>query len=133
MSKEDLDERREELIRDERVRQMIRVRAYEIYQMRGPQPGGQAQDWFQAENEVLSFLIADESRQIENGSLQVENERSTPSTPIAATPAKATATKKSSSRFASAAKTAPKKRTTKKPPDTKPKPARKRSTPKEPE
>lgn len=132
MSKEDLDERREELIRDERVRQMIRVRAYEIYQMRGPQPGGQAQDWFQAENEVLSFLIADESRQIENESRQVENERSTASTPVAAAPEKAIATKKSSSRIASAAKTTPKKRTTKKPPDTKPKPARKRSTPKEP-
>jgi hypothetical protein len=132
MSKEDLNERREELIRDERVRQMIRVRAYEIYQMRGPQPGGQAQDWFQAENEVLSFLIADESRQIENESRQVEIEPSTASTPVAAAPAKATATKKSSSRIASAAKTTSKKRTTKKPPDTKPKPPRKRSTPKEP-
>jgi hypothetical protein len=133
MSKEDLDERREELIRDERVRQMIRVRAYEIYQMRGPQPGGQAQDWFQAENEVLSFLIADESRQIENESRKVEIEPSTASTTVAAAPAKATATKKSSSRIASAAKTTSKKRTTKKPPDTEPKPARKRSTPKEPE
>lgn len=125
MSKQDLDERREELIRDERVRQMIRVRAYEIYQMRGPQPGGQAQDWFQAENEVLSFLIADESRQI-------ENEPSTASAPVAASPAKATVTKKSSSRIASAARTTSKKRITKKSPDTKPKPARKRSTPKEP-
>lgn len=133
MSKEDLDEHREELIRDERVRQMIRVRAYEIYQMRGPQPGGEAQDWFQAESEVLSFLIADESRQIENDSRQVENEPSPASAPVAATPAKATATKKSSSRIASAAKPASKKRTTRKAADTKPKPARKRSTPKEPE
>jgi hypothetical protein len=132
MSKEDLDERREELIRDERVRQMIRVRAYEIYQMRGPQGGGQAQDWFQAENEVLSFLIADESRQIENESRQVESAPSTASTPVAAKPAKATATKKSSSRIASAAKPASKTRTTRKPADTKPKPARKRSNPKEP-
>ena len=132
MSKQDLDERREELIRDERVRQMIRVRAYEIYQMRGPQPGGQAQDWFQAENEVLSFLIA-ESRQIENESRQVENEPSTASAPVAATPAKATATKKSSPRVASAAKPSSKKRATRKPADTKPKPARKRAIPKEPE
>ena len=133
MSKEDLDERREELIRDERVRQMIRVRAYEISQMRGPQPGGQAQDWFQAENEVLSFLIADESRQIEKESRQVENEPPTTSMPVAAKPAKATATKKSSSPVASAAKPASKKRTTRKPADTRPKPARKRSTPREPE
>lgn len=133
MSKEDLDEHREELIRDERVRQMIRVRAYEIYQMRGPQPGGQAQDWFQAESEVLSFLIADESRQIENESRQAENQSSPANTPVAATPAKATAAKKSSSRIASAAKPASKKRTTRKEADTKPKPARKRSTPKEPE
>jgi len=133
MSKEDFDKRREELIRDERVRQMIRVRAYEIYQMRGPQPGGQAQDWFQAENEVLSFLIADESRQIENESRQVENEPSTASAPVAGTPAKATAAKKSSSRIAPAAKPSSKKRTTKKPANTKPKPARKRTTPSEPE
>jgi len=133
MSKEDFDERREELIRDERVRQMIRVRAYEIYQMRGPQSGGQAQDWFQAENEVLSFLIADESRQIEKESRPVENEPSPARTPVAATPAKATATKKSSSRNASAAKPASKKRTTRKSADTNPKPARKRSTPKEPQ
>lgn len=62
MTKENLEELRERLIRDERVRQMIRVRAYEIYQMRGPHPGNQAEDWFQAEEEVLTFLIADDSR-----------------------------------------------------------------------
>lgn len=133
MNKENLEEHREELIRDERVRQMIRVRAYEIYQMRGPQPGGQAQDWLQAENEVLSFLIADESRQIEKESRQVESEPSTARAPVAVPLAKATATKKSSSRIASAAKPSSKKRTARKPADTKPKPVRKRSTPKEPE
>jgi hypothetical protein len=40
---------------------MIQVRAYEIYQMRGGHPGREAQDWFHAENEVLAFLLADES------------------------------------------------------------------------
>ena len=29
--------------------------------MRGCQPGGEAQDWFHAEGEVLAFLIANES------------------------------------------------------------------------
>lgn len=41
---------------------MIQVRAYEIYRMRGGQPGHEAQDWFHAEGEVLAFLIAEESR-----------------------------------------------------------------------
>ena len=45
----------------ENVQQMIQVRAYEIYQMRGNQPGGEAHDWFRAESEVLAFLLADES------------------------------------------------------------------------
>lgn len=65
MTKESLEELRERLIRDERVRQMIRVRAYEIFQMRGHHPGSQAHDWYQAESEVLAFLIADESQQVD--------------------------------------------------------------------
>jgi hypothetical protein len=128
MNKENLEEHREQLIRDERVRQMIRVRAYEIYQMRGPQPGSQAQDWLQAENEVLAFLIADESRRIENDS---------PSNPSATVPPaakeKAPSRKKPSSRTASPRKPSSKRGTSKKPADTKSKPARKRSTPKDAE
>src|SRR5881396_796100 len=62
MTMESLEELRNRLLREERVQLMVRTRAYEIYQMRGGQPGWEAQDWFQAETEVLSFLIALESR-----------------------------------------------------------------------
>lgn len=61
MTGQNLDEIRERLLCKESVQQMIRVRAYEIYQMRGAYPEGAAQDWFQAEGEVLAFLIVDES------------------------------------------------------------------------
>jgi hypothetical protein len=55
-----LEELRQQLLRDYSVQEMIRVRAYEIFVMRGVQPGGPAQDWFQAENEVLAFLLANQ-------------------------------------------------------------------------
>jgi hypothetical protein len=61
MSRERLEELRERLLREERVRQMVHARAYEIYQVRGGQPGFEAHDWFLAEGEVLAFLIAQES------------------------------------------------------------------------
>lgn len=41
---------------------MIRMRAYEIYQLRGGYEGSSAEDWFRAESEVLSFLIDEENR-----------------------------------------------------------------------
>jgi DUF2934 family protein len=55
---ESLEELRYRLLRNESVQEMIRARAYEIYHLRGIQPGGAAQDWFQAESEVLAFLLA---------------------------------------------------------------------------
>lgn len=61
MAKETLEELRERLLRQHNVQKMIQVRAYEIYQMRGGQPGREAQDWFHAESEVLAFLFADET------------------------------------------------------------------------
>jgi hypothetical protein len=61
MAKETLEELRERLLRQHNVQEMIQVRAYEIYQMRGGHPGREAQDWFHAESEVLAFLLADES------------------------------------------------------------------------
>ena len=61
MTSENLGQLRERLLREESVQQMIRARAYEIYRMRGGQPGSDAHDWFQAEGEVLAFLIAAES------------------------------------------------------------------------
>lgn len=116
------------MIRDERVRQMIRVRAYEIYQMRGQQPGGQAEDWLQAENEVLAFLMADQPQHPDAPADQ-------PS-PALTEQAAATAPKKTPK------KTRPRTHSTKKPPakrgtskesaEPKRKPARKPSSPKKP-
>jgi Protein of unknown function (DUF2934) len=62
MSRESTEELRRRLLRDERVRELITRRAYEIYVMRGGKPGGEGHDWFQAESEILSILIEEESR-----------------------------------------------------------------------
>ena len=42
----------EERITDE-LRQRIEVRAYEIYEARGAEPGRDVDDWLQAETEIL--------------------------------------------------------------------------------
>jgi hypothetical protein len=65
MVRESLKKLRERLLRDESVREMIRARAYEIYERRGTRPGDATEDWFQAEDEVLTFLLANESRREE--------------------------------------------------------------------
>src|SRR5713226_9041140 len=88
MNRDNLEELRERLLREENVQQMIRARAYEIYRMRGAQPGAAAGDWFQAESEVLAFLLAHEShRAVERPAAQaavvtspadVQNETSSP-------------------------------------------------------
>ncbi|HWO03083.1 MAG TPA: DUF2934 domain-containing protein [Blastocatellia bacterium] len=62
MSGESLEELRERLLRDEHTQELIRMRAFEIYKLRGGKPGGEAHDWFQAQSEVLTFLIEEESR-----------------------------------------------------------------------
>ena len=79
MTKESLDRVRERLFGDEQVRQMIRARAYEIYELRGGQPGREAQDWLRAEREVLAFLIARESSRAEEKQFR-SNPAATPST-----------------------------------------------------
>jgi hypothetical protein len=61
MSRESTEELRQRLLKDERVRDLISRRAYEIYLMRGGRPGGEAHDWFQAESEIISILIEEES------------------------------------------------------------------------
>jgi hypothetical protein len=61
MTTESLEDLRRRLLQEDSVQRMIQMRAYEIYQMRGCQPGGEAHDWFHAEGEVLAFLIASES------------------------------------------------------------------------
>ena len=62
MKPESTEDLRKRLLQDEQVQMMISMRAYEIYQMRGSQPGHDAEDWFRAENEILTFLIQEESR-----------------------------------------------------------------------
>ncbi len=39
---------------DTRLQEMIRARAYELYERRGREPGQEEQDWFCAEREILS-------------------------------------------------------------------------------
>jgi hypothetical protein len=63
MTRESIEELRARLLRDPEVQTMIRMRAYEIYRIRGEEPGRQAEDWFQAQWEVLEFLIEEESRE----------------------------------------------------------------------
>ncbi len=62
MKPESIEELRGRLLKDEIVQEMISRRAYEIYQMRGSQPGQDAENWFRAENEILTFLIQEETR-----------------------------------------------------------------------
>lgn len=62
MTRESIEELKARLLRDPEVQTMIRMRAYEIYRIRGQEPGRQAEDWFQAQWEVLEFLIEEESR-----------------------------------------------------------------------
>ena len=104
MTKESLEKLRERLLRDEQVQQMIRARAFEIYELRGGQPGREAQDWLRAEREVLAFLIAREST-------RVEEKESRPSTAakVSAAPETTTAPAKLKPRRVSE----PKKRSTK--------------------
>jgi hypothetical protein len=64
MTTESFEELRRRMLRDADVQEMIRARAYEIYRMRGLQPGGAAHDWFQAESEVLAFLLAHHDEQV---------------------------------------------------------------------
>src|ERR1044072_2440679 len=74
MSRESTEELRRRLLKDEQVQELISRRAYEIYVMRGGQPGGEAHDWFQAESEILSILIEEESRSDKPRTPQTEDE-----------------------------------------------------------
>jgi Protein of unknown function (DUF2934) len=73
MSRESTEELRRRLLRDERVRELISRRAYEIYVMRGGRPGGEGHDWFQAESEILSILIEEESRRADESTGRNDN------------------------------------------------------------
>ncbi|HSO74970.1 MAG TPA: DUF2934 domain-containing protein [Blastocatellia bacterium] len=81
MSNESLEELRERLLRDQHAQELIRMRAFEIYRLRGEHPGGEAHDWFQAESEVLTFLIEEESSRSSDS-----QSASTPTEPEVAAP-----------------------------------------------
>lgn len=117
MTRETLEELRERLLDQQSVQRMIQMRAYEIYQMRGGQPGAEAQDWFHAEGEVLAFLIAHESAR-EDDNQHAESagaasaSESQPEAPAAGkSTARATA-KPAKTKPAAPMKTAPKRATT---------------------
>ncbi|HEY6331876.1 MAG TPA: DUF2934 domain-containing protein, partial [Blastocatellia bacterium] len=60
LDKDSMERLRENLLADEEVRVLISMRAYEIYINRGAAPGREADDWFQAESEILPILINEE-------------------------------------------------------------------------
>lgn len=123
--KHSLDKLREQLLGDEQVQQMIRARAYEIYELRGGQPGREAQDWLRAEREVLAFLIAGESTRAEE-----RESRSSPAETVSAIGQPTGAPTKRRSRGASGPKKGSTKRVaSKKTPAAKAKPKRNRITP----
>src|SRR5258708_34389634 len=122
MTTESLEELRQRVTRDVSGREMIRARAYEIYHMRGVQPGGDAQDWFQAESEVLAFLLAHQAEQVtenideQSVAASITQTPTEPATPKKRKPrstsretaAKKTATKKAGSRKAAGSDPKPK-------------------------
>lgn len=62
MSKESIEDLRDRLLRDSEIQHLIRMRAYEIYKLRGGEPGHQAEDWLRAEGEILQYLLEEEAR-----------------------------------------------------------------------
>jgi hypothetical protein len=125
MANESLEELRERLLRQQSVQQMIQVRAYEIYQMRGGRPGGEAQDWFHAEGEVLAFLLASESVQTEEPATDIAEVTPVPSSPSEPAKAKKTAgrtrSKPGDGKQGASKSAAAKRPSTKKAPESKPK------------
>ena len=49
-----LNAREEELLKTDSVREMIALRAYRLYELRGYQDGFDVEDWLRAEQEVVS-------------------------------------------------------------------------------
>ena len=65
MKRESAEELRARLLADEQVHSLIAMRAYEIFELRGGTPGREAEDWLQAETEILRFVIEEELRRSE--------------------------------------------------------------------
>lgn len=85
---------RRRMLSDESVHSMIRMRAYEIYQQRGGAPGREAEDWLQAESEVLSYLISQRAAEGETTAAKKTLSRSTARTTAPRKKKEATATEK---------------------------------------
>lgn len=130
MPRESLEELRKRLLQEERVLEMISVRAYEIFEMRGFQEGGAAQDWFDAENEVLAFLIANEPQRVHPNEALEPPSISEPVAKEKATVSKAPNSRGKSGKKPASKGNAAKGVTTKKPTGTKSKPRRTRKQPK---
>ena len=78
MKLESTEEMRARLLADEQIHSMIAMRAYEIYLLRGDAPGNEADDWFQAESEILRFVIDEEVRRRDAHLESASIERETP-------------------------------------------------------
>lgn len=61
MNGENTEQQHEKLANDEEIQAKVSLRAYEIYLSRGGEPGGEVEDWLQAENEVLASLSEEQS------------------------------------------------------------------------
>jgi len=64
MNNESKEELRRHLLGDQQVQKLIQIRAFQIYELRGGAQGSEADDWFAAENEIISILIEEKERQI---------------------------------------------------------------------
>jgi hypothetical protein len=80
MTGERKEQLRERLLGDGAVRAAISLRAYDIYQRRGGEPGHEIEDWVQAENEILEALIKEESQLGDESSAAILLPADTPST-----------------------------------------------------
>ena len=73
IKRESVEALRARLLADEQVHTMIEMRAYEIYRLRGGAPGQEAEDWLQAEGEILKFLMEEEARRSETEALVAQS------------------------------------------------------------
>ncbi len=83
MTREINEELRRRMLADEGVQRMIQMRAYEIYQQRGGAPGREAEDWLQAESEVVLYLISQSRKTEEKVEAKKPASRSTTKSPVA--------------------------------------------------
>lgn len=60
----DVQKFQQQLQQDPNLRNRVARRAYELFIQRGRQMGREAEDWFQAENEILHRLVEEEKQQV---------------------------------------------------------------------